>query len=373
MDQQLLNPNSTSRCASSARCQHSQCRMLISCEDAIRSNYRTTEFRLLGRQGYCSYTYFVENVQPDVPSQEGDPFIVQFRKARHSLALDIARRARDVYGRFAPNVVALPHILVDGLQACRMSIIPGVSYSEVTPNHPNLSPLETERQINLMRSFATIVAKGWNPNSTSKCDGPVGSQIGPRLQLLAQDLPTPKLRQCAQEALDKVETLHELPIVLNHGDLVTSNFMVDPDTFLINGLVDWAESESLPFGTCLYGLENLLGFLSLPNQSAPKESSSGSSSLNRIPVFLYHNAASQLRHCFWSRLVLLLPELKDNPLMLEAVLLAKKVGTLLWFGFAWENGAVARVVNAEKDPVEAQCLELFLEDERDLFACSSFL
>ncbi|KAJ5433434.1 uncharacterized protein N7458_012590 [Penicillium daleae] len=51
-----------------------------------------------------------------------------------------------------------------------------------------------------------------------------------------------------------------LPFVLSHGDLNVMNFLVNPQTGKITGIVDWAESRILPFGFALHGLENLLGW-----------------------------------------------------------------------------------------------------------------
>ena len=35
--------------------------------------------------------------------------------------------------------------------------------------------------------------------------------------------------------------------------------LVDPALCNLFGFVDWAEAERLPFGVCLYGLEEILG------------------------------------------------------------------------------------------------------------------
>ena len=140
--------------------------------------------------------------------------------------------------------------------------------------------------------------------------------------------------------------------------MVTSNFMVDPDSFALAGMVDWAEADVLPFGTCFYGLEHLLGYLA--------------STATARYEYRYYTWSDALRQIFWRKLVDMVPTLVDARL-LNAVILAKRVGTLLWFGFAWENSAVSRVVDCDRDPVEVQCLELFLRRDWDEEACRSLM
>ncbi|KAF3050033.1 hypothetical protein E8E11_004357 [Didymella keratinophila] len=132
----------------------------------------------------------------------------------------------------------------------------------------------------LVTSFAHVIAQGW-PNQTGKkrrdsvlkadspsiekhsmlslCTGKVGSCVTQKLQKLVRELPDQRLRERAMIMLDKICALDDYPVVLNHGDLIPSNILVDEQTWKITGLVDWAEAEHLPFGTCLYGLEHLLG------------------------------------------------------------------------------------------------------------------
>lgn len=45
--------------------------------------------------------------------------------------------------------------------------------------------------------------------------------------------------------------------------------------------------------------------------------------------------------------------------MSEAVLLARDVGVLLWYGTAFDEGRLDKVVNEQDDRVELACLEAF--------------
>lgn len=115
--------------------------------------------------------------------------------------------------------------------------------------------------------------------------------------------------------------------------------MLDSVTGRLVGLVDWAESEYLPFGVCLYGLEEILGELT----------PSG---------FVYHKDSGFLRELFWNELKKNIPELQED--IIENVLMARDLGILLWYGIAFDDGAVDRVVQEGRDVSEIQKLDEFL-------------
>lgn len=135
-----------------------------------------------------------------------------------------------------------------------------------------------------------------------------------------------------------------MPVVFTHGDLLPSNILVDEQSWHLNGLVDWAEAEFLPFGIGLYGLDHLLG---------------GLSPSGAISRFVYLDEAGSLRRYFWRRLVDRFPELVEGELG-AAVRLARAVGMLLWHGFAWDNGRLDRVISTVRDAEEVAYLGAFL-------------
>jgi len=179
----------------------------------------------------------------------------------------------------------------------------------------------------------------------SLCTGKVGSCIAQKLQKLARELPDEWLRESAMITFDKICALDDYPIVLNHGDLIPSNILVDEHTWQITGLVDWAEAEHLPFGTCLYGLEHLLGFV----RPALSESSR--------PMFVYQEDAARLQQLFWTTLMKAVPELEGRR---EEVQVMRDTGVLLWHGYAWDEGVVDRVVDEVNDGEELAKLRAFL-------------
>ena len=105
--------------------------------------------------------------------------------------------------------------------------------------------------------------------------------------------------------------------------------------------MDWAEAEMLPFGICLYGLEEILGRMTADNQ------------------FVYYADAEQARAAFWERFRMEVPLLEDEETF-EAVLLARDLGILLWHGFAFDDGAINRVVQEGRDCQEICYLDTLL-------------
>ena len=178
----------------------------------------------------------------------------------------------------------------------------------------------------------------------SQCRGKVGSTIISRLERLAAELPDTHLRQRASQVLGAVQRISDYSVTINHGDLIPSNILVDKNTWKITGLVDWAEAEYLPFGTCLYGLEHLLGYITPPASGIAL-------------IWTYFDGAAQLRELFWTRLIDAVPELGAR---MEDVRVMRDLGVLLWYGIAWDEGAIDRIVNEVDDVEEVTELRAFL-------------
>lgn len=308
-------------------------------------------------QGQCSYTVFTrDDATSTAYSSASKDCVVQFRPTRFALDLDIANDAKAVYYEAAPDVKWHRRVCFESsagedivLHMYSIERIAGVPYSTIQPHTRELSPALFPKQALLVRDFAKFVARSWpTPQSRTPsklADGKVGTCIAEKLRKLDQQLPSLALRHHARRVLEKLPEIKMLPTVLNHGDVVPSNIMVDKDTGHLNGLVDWAEAEHLPFGICLYGLEFLLGFVDSKSVGTPR--------------FYYHTEARELRELFWVELRSCIPAL-DNPPTLEAVRDARTLGVLLWHGFAWDDGAINRVVDRETDPLEVHLLEMFL-------------
>lgn len=352
------------------------------CLNAIQELYSGCKVKELEGQGYCSFTLLVspqrdwewnesESLGDASPTSQED-FIVQIRPWQHSLDLDATHAAKLTYGCLAPTIRKLNCSLPGRLEAFEMERMQGVPFKQVQCRKKTLDDESWKMQCTMIRSFANFVSKGWissthisdlpsrrlradspitdtssssTPLFLSQCPGKVGSQILCKLSRLAQELPDLHLRNRAAETLSSLKEMQDWPVVLNHGDLVPSNILIDPSTREISGVVDWAEAEFLPFGTCLYGLEHFLGYLDTFTPHSPR--------------YYYHDKAAELRRAFWNCLWEEAPQLREKGTMknLEVV---RDVGVFLWYGYAWDEGRIDRVVNARDDVVEVCMLRAFL-------------
>lgn len=359
------------------------------CLRAIRDHYPRCEVEEIEEQGYCSFTvtvtYRENNSFFDPIATNGasasdewpERCVVQIRPQQHSMDVSITRAARDTYGQLAPCIQYLDCCLPLGLQAFEMDLLTGIAYSSCQPKTQILDAEAWDKQINLIRSFASFVAKAWPLTPTSsnhgqtcrsiradspitdspipagglhQCLGKVGTQILFKLGKLARELPDSALRQRAAQVLSGIKQMFNHPVVLNHGDLIPSNILVNSSSGEIEGIVDWAEAEYLPFGTCLYGLEHLVGYL---------DTCTSTSATTYNPKFMYYNRANELREVFWTELREQIPDLRDEKEM-EQVRIMRDMGVLLWYGYAWDEGRIDRVVNEVADAVELEYLKKFL-------------
>jgi hypothetical protein len=317
--------------------------------------------QLLANQGACSTTFALEYTQNGSVHHR----VLQFRESCFALDTDIVAEAKRTYRDYAPSTKqhALPFLStgngrVPSTSCYEMEVILGLPLNTIAPTGPSLSQSELKRQENLVQGFADFVSRGWPKSGINQpaCNGKVGSQIPQKLKLLTERLPYRQHRAVAQKALDEFDSISRLPIALNHGDILPSNIICDPETGHLNGVVDWAEAEYLPFGICLYGLEPLLGRMALPSRR---------DSVMGCQPFVYYDCATDLRRLFWRTLGSKIPALQNDESLMKLVILARTIGTLLWYGFAWDGGAIDRVVNTERDVQELVYLDAFLDDKHD--------
>jgi hypothetical protein len=300
----------------------------LDCYSFIDDLYPGKSWELASCQGYCSLTAFV-----------GDSLVVQLRPDKYRLDLQIVEAAREVYGPLAPDTRHIATIPKSGLLVYCMNRVAGVSLKHMR----EISTLadEVEYRARLCVDFASFVSRSWYHGRIESIPlGIVGSSIASRLQSLSTELPA-RFRPVALQILSQMPQIEALPWVLTHGDILPGNIIVEPSSGHLHGLVDWAEAERLPFGICLYGLEEILGEAT-------------------VFGFQYHVHATNLRDIFWNELKRHVPELLQAP-VLRAVKLARALGVLLWYGIAFDNGAIDRVVQEGVDIEEIQKLDAFLE------------
>ncbi|KAI9050105.1 hypothetical protein LZ554_006248 [Drepanopeziza brunnea f. sp. 'monogermtubi'] len=298
------------------------------CYDLLAKLYPGKPISPAPCQGYCSLTIMV-----------GDDAVLQFRPCNYQFDLRMTSAAREVYGTCAPETKYIT-TLQSGLLVYSMERIQGVSLmhmraSKAVPDDAN------HYRARLCRDFAAFLTKSWSRNALAKTAlGTVGRSIRARMRMLAAKLPR-RFRPTARRIFENLYHVEALPWVITHGDIVAANIMVDPSSGRLTGLVDWAEAETLPFGICLYGLEEMLGEMTPTG-------------------FRFCRDAEYLRTVFWDELKRSIPELGHNH-VLEAVKLARDLGVLLWHGIAFDDGAIDRVVQQGRDIEEIHRLDAFLD------------
>lgn len=115
-------------------------------------------------------------------------------------------------------------------------------------------------------------------------------------------------------------------MVLTHGDLCEMNFLVDERSGNLTGVIDWAETEVLPFGLGLWGLENILGYMDMHG-------------------WHYFDRQADLRALFWKAFHSAVSQ-EDGSLLRKqgAIDLARRMGVLLRYAFRWDESMQRRVV-----------------------------
>lgn len=298
------------------------------CYTFIERNYPGVTISSVPSQGYCSLTVYV-----------GDDLVIQFRPDKYRLDLRVTAAARYVYGSYAPTTRYAATISNSGLLVYSMERIKGISLRDFRLSSMGRR-FTFEKRAMLCKDFAAFLARGWSQSVTAHIQkGTVGGSIASRLEALRVNLPV-RFQAKVRVIIDNLALIEALPWILSHGDIVLGNIIVDPFSGRLLGLVDWAEAEYFPFGVCLYGLEEFLG----------ETTTTG---------FQYSLDASALRNIFWEALTKAVPDLCQVQFM-KAVGLARDLGVLLWYGIAFDNGAINRVVQEGRDVDEIKRLDLWL-------------
>ncbi|KAH7044640.1 hypothetical protein B0J12DRAFT_577806, partial [Macrophomina phaseolina] len=302
--------------------------------------------------------------------------LLQFRPPRHALNPRTAHLARTVYGAMAPRVVLTGSVMLwpraDAVAAelildlCAMTLVPGTPYGTVQVRRRVLTEMEAAWHGEVVRGFAEFVGRGWRgvggeEDKEASFLLELHAATPGKLWRLSRELPSTGLRERAARVLRRYGELgmgelpgqwragrRPLPFTLNHGDVVPGNLLVDERTGRLNGLVDWAEAEVGIWGLGLYGLEFLLGY----------GKSVGARGADY--TFTYYAQAPELRKSFWEEVKRGIGSEFERPEAQEAVAVIRDVGVLLWFGYAWDEGQIDRVVNERDDPREMLLLRTFL-------------
>ncbi|KAI9725748.1 MAG: hypothetical protein M1828_002631 [Chrysothrix sp. TS-e1954] len=258
--------------------------------------------------------------------------LVQFRTPESDIDMSLIRAARSIHGDLVANTVH--HGLIGHSQPLSVYVIeklPGITYMESCFRDSistALSPERFQRQRNTIMGFARLFAASWKfPQSIDA--GSIQATFAEKLQSLQKDLParfSDILRELSSNLASVFSERH--PAVLTHGDLCEMNFLVDPDTGHLTGVIDWAEAEFLPFGCALWGLENILGYMDLHG-------------------WHYFEGYQGLEELFWRTFEDSVGKsLEEN---WRAISVARKIGILFRYGYRWDQALQQRIIG-ESDP-----------------------
>ncbi|CAG8980397.1 hypothetical protein HYALB_00003961 [Hymenoscyphus albidus] len=278
----------------------------------ITSTHPNETYTLVPSQGFCSLTFSLSS-----------ELIIQFRPRNYGLDLSATSLASRVYPRYAPTTRYVTTLPRTGLLVYEMSVVDGISLQDCRVANRELTT-SSEFLTKLIVSFAAFQVESYKTRTLPPPQGyketKVASTLHHRLLSLHAHLP-PRFFPLTTRLLQSFEEITSLPWVLTHGDLLPGNIMVERNSGRLTGFVDWGESEYLPFGMGLYGVDEIL--------LLPSEGGDGVG---------FHPRSGGLRR----------------------VGMARELGCLLWFGIAWDGGKIDRVVEEGRDLEEVRKLDAFL-------------
>ncbi|KAF2219805.1 hypothetical protein BDZ85DRAFT_268354 [Elsinoe ampelina] len=198
-------------------------------------------------QGYHSCTL----------QSEGGQTVVQFRSEASPLDQEVMDLARNIHGRLVPKTTRIISPQSETFTVWEMEKLRGVGFLAI------VSSDQIDKMVkNTVQDMADFFADAWEHPHNIACEkkAAFAKRTSAILGRLAANLPA-SLQDHAKETASKLsEIIEVLPWVLTHGDLSSMNILVDSDSAHLEGVVDWAEAEILPFGIGLWGFEDILGY-----------------------------------------------------------------------------------------------------------------
>ncbi|KAH6616010.1 hypothetical protein B0J18DRAFT_451939 [Chaetomium sp. MPI-SDFR-AT-0129] len=282
-------------------------------------------------QGATSYT---------VVAEQNREKIVQFRNMDAQLDMGMLDLARRIHGDVLPRG-SYPGCIGDesGLRLAvyGMDRIRGDSYGMVRGSLGDFP----DRQLATTRSLARFFAQSWSrpvsPNPSELTA--IATELSNRLDDAAS---SGILATCHEPVLDEVRehmptfVSGDFPLVLTHSDLTELNILVDGDTGIITGVVDWVDAAVQPFGLTLYALDKFIGGM-------------GPSG------WVYFDNANALRSVFWTAFAEYAGIVSNS--QMRSIEVARKAGYLLRYGTYYDSNYKG-VVGVEQMSVERRRLYL---------------
>ncbi|KAH6634521.1 hypothetical protein B0J18DRAFT_22484 [Chaetomium sp. MPI-SDFR-AT-0129] len=198
-----------------------------------------------------------------------------------------------------------------------MNILPGDNYFDLSLS---LEDDDVEHRLETVRSLARFFAQSWQNGSRPepKSISVTFEDCCSSFDYLSRTLPS-RFQNLITQVKDSLPALfsEDYPLVLTHGDFSERNILANPTTGEITGIIDWAEVGILPFGFMLYGLDNLLGYLTPDG-------------------WVFYDATDDLRDEFWSVFCELVDGVSQSEM--ELVHLARQAGLFLRYGIPYKPG-----------------------------------
>ncbi|KAI1941940.1 hypothetical protein LOZ66_001421 [Ophidiomyces ophidiicola] len=263
------------------------------------------------------------------------------------LDVGIIQLAQEIHGDVVPPTQYYGEIESGPTAPVQIYIIKklsGITYIDVVLQYQR-NPSCSMPKLRVIQDLSRYFASAWlQPQYVPQAKRQENQeQISKKLYILNSALPP---RYCTLISSLQAD-LHQLyspiyPQVLTHGDLNAMNTFVMPVTGQISGLVDWAEASILSFGMGLYGLEIMLG--NMDSQG-----------------WKYNENRRELEEEFWRLFWDAVDGEKVGPKrqLWSTIKVARELGILLWYGFAWDEGIHERPVSAT-DTISIRYIDTFL-------------
>ncbi|KAK8040767.1 hypothetical protein PG994_013774 [Apiospora phragmitis] len=216
----------------------------------------------VGMQGSLSYTVVATTKT-----------IISFRIPENKLGGEMDKAAQEIHGSLVPLATyhgPAPNTESKNgrLEIYTMPCLEGKTYLEAALLGPQRRDQEVARHTQFSQDLARYFARCWNnprPLDPSRlkeqCDA-----ISEKLSLL-EGAPGFEFLGGSIVQLRGSQGLNYLyseawPHVVTHGDFSETNILVDPETLVISGLIDWSLAKIAPFGLELSALRRMSGFMS---------------------------------------------------------------------------------------------------------------
>ncbi|KAI0478401.1 hypothetical protein GGR56DRAFT_320638 [Xylariaceae sp. FL0804] len=218
----------------------------LQCNEVARNIFgRDGVTEPIGAQGSLSYTLLCTRKTE---------CILSFRRQGSTIDSGVIHAAKSIHGDLVPDAHYCGQV-GDGsevLTLYKMPRLPGERLMEVYPKVAEFTEDQQVKSATLYRELARYFARTWlkpQPLSAEALKEDEAT-VRRKISILRDSGDYPYL----DNILSKIErVLPDVyapgwPTVLNHGDFSEGNMLVDPETYAITGIIDWARSSVRPFG-----------------------------------------------------------------------------------------------------------------------------